>query len=1239
MLKHKIKIILLSLFAIGTVFTAGTTYAWFFDRFFSTTNNEANLGAPTQIYQKTILPITDSLYQLGTSTRRWKEAFFDFASTTNFTIDGISGSTQCLQVDASGNVSGTGTACGAGGGGGGSGVGWTWDSTDGLIYRSTTTEATVLGGTATTSNVLLEVVGGDSLFGGIVTATGKLASSLFVEAPYFSATSETEISNFYDAIFRIATSTGKMSSYSFMEAPYFNATSTTATSTFSNFIQTNGILIPEVASMITPPADNISLQSEDLNGISVLHTVDSSGFMGQVNRDSYFEARNTSGDSIPKGSAVYISDATGGTPNIALAKADSLDTLKGLVGIAGETIADNGFGRVFLMGVIENIDTSSFSVADSLYVSTSTAGAFTSVKPLSPPYYSKKMGTVLVSGVGNGKIEIRAQATFGDEDGTNNTFTAPNFIANSSSVASTFPYASTTALTVSGNSYLGTVSSGVWNGTAIDDAYLTKTGDWTGTFDGQEGSYYLSRSNHTGSQGVSTISNYDWTFGTTYGSNNITASTSIPLWVKGQLNASSTSVFQGLSTFGSGINVNGETITDLTGNGLLNSTGALTCNTSSGSVFGCLSSADWTTFNNKLTSTLTDSYIFVGNGSNVATGVALSGDASLSNTGVLGVNKTRLNIRNETGSTIASTRAVYVSGFNNLPLVSLADNTVESQHNVVCITIAPINNEANGFCAVSGQFDAETNAWNVGTELYLTTSGVLSSTAPTSGGVRHVGIVTVKANYPTGKILAYGTFEENYVAGGTGDNIILRTGDSVGVNKFSFRNYANTEVASINSYGDAIFRIATSTGKLSSYSFVEAPYFSATSTIAVSNFYDTTFRIATSTGKLSSYSFVESPYFSATSTTAVSNFYDTIFRIATSTGKLSSYSFMEAPYFNATSTTEVSNFYDTIFRIATSTGKLSSYSFMEAPYFSATSTTEVSNFNDTIFRIATSTGKLSSYSFVEAPYFSATSTTAVSNFNDIIFSIATSTGKLSSYSFVEAPYFSATSTTAISNFYDTILRTATTTGKLSSYSSVEAPYFNATSTTVVSNFYDAILRIATTTGKLSSYSFMQAPYFNATSTTATSNFAGNVVVGTSLQIPSNDTLSTNGEITIDDTTGQLRTYADGAEKVFVPFSAIVSSMASSTWGTGTTTLSLAPALGAITVVGAYCETSAGTLNVSLYDGTNRADMIQASTTKNYFAFTSNNTFTAGESMRVDIGTAASSPTWLGCRFKYTYTAD
>ncbi|HBB56618.1 TPA: hypothetical protein DEW47_01630 [Patescibacteria group bacterium] len=65
-------------------------------------------------------------------------------------------------------------------------------------------------------------------------------------------------------------------------------------------------------------------------------------------------------------------------------------------------------------------------------------------------------------------------------------------IATSTTATSTFPY-----LRVTTNSNLGTIIGGVWNGTAIGDAYLTKSGDWTGTLDGQEGSYYSNANNLT----------------------------------------------------------------------------------------------------------------------------------------------------------------------------------------------------------------------------------------------------------------------------------------------------------------------------------------------------------------------------------------------------------------------------------------------------------------------------------------------------------------------------------------------------------------------------------------------------------------------------------------------------------------------------------------------------------------------------------------------------------------------
>ena len=215
-------------------------------------------------------------------------------------------------------------------------------------------------------------------------------------------------------------------------------------------------------------------------------------------------------------------------------------------------------------------------------------------------------------------------------------------------------------------------------------------------------------------------------------------------------------------------------------------------------------------------SVLTDSHILVGNASNVATSVALSGDAILSNTGVISVNKTRLIVRNETVSTIPTTRVVYITGFNNYPLVGLADNTDEAKHNILGLTVGSIAPSSNGYIATSGQCDAETNAWPVGTELYFSTSGNVVTAEPTTGEVKHIGIVTVQQNYPAGKILIYSQYEGAIRGVGANAGILDRLGDSAGATKWSLRNYANTEVAGINSLGALTATSVNTSGAFSS---------------------------------------------------------------------------------------------------------------------------------------------------------------------------------------------------------------------------------------------------------------------------------------------------------------------------------------------------------------------------------------------------------------------------------------
>ena len=144
----------------------------------------------------------------------------------------------------------------------------------------------------------------------------------------------------------------------------------------------------------------------------------------------------------------------------------------------------------------------------------------------------------------------------------------------------------------------------------------------------------------------------------------------------------------------------------------------------------------------------------------------------------------------------------------------------------------------------------------------------------------------------------------------------------------------------------------------------------------------------------------------------------------------------------------------------------------------------------------------------------------------------------------------------------------------------------------------------------------------------------------SLAIPqgASPTVDSAGEIAVDTTSDQL-IYYGGAKRVIAPFLTTGFSYSTSTPWVATSTISLAPIVANATFVEVYCKTNTGTLNVSLYDGTNRANMFNASTTVGTITFTTNNTFVKGEEILIDIGTPATTPTRIGCRFKYTYDAD
>jgi len=127
-----------------------------------------------------------------------------------------------------------------------------------------------------------------------------------------------------------------------------------------------------------------------------------------VARNLEVYVRNQSGASIPAGSIVFISGATGNRPLITLSQANNDANSAQTMGFTKTTIANNAFGYVIVRGEVENLNTSALTEGDQLYLSPTVAGAYTTTKPVAPQHLVY-VGIVIRSHPNQGVILVAVQ--------------------------------------------------------------------------------------------------------------------------------------------------------------------------------------------------------------------------------------------------------------------------------------------------------------------------------------------------------------------------------------------------------------------------------------------------------------------------------------------------------------------------------------------------------------------------------------------------------------------------------------------------------------------------------------------------------------------------------------------------------------------------------------------------------------------------------------------------------------
>jgi hypothetical protein len=164
----------------------------------------------------------------------------------------------------------------------------------------------------------------------------------------------------------------------------------------------------------TPPAHGKGQLFWDDTADTLSYHNSESDVTVNLGQEVLHKAKNISGVTISDAKVVYVSGGSGGLNTVALARSNARATSQ-TIGLATHDIENNTDGFVTVFGVVNNVDTSSWSAGDALYVDPTTPGDLTSTKPTSPNY-PVLVGYVRVSDAATGSIFVHPQQPIDSTD-------------------------------------------------------------------------------------------------------------------------------------------------------------------------------------------------------------------------------------------------------------------------------------------------------------------------------------------------------------------------------------------------------------------------------------------------------------------------------------------------------------------------------------------------------------------------------------------------------------------------------------------------------------------------------------------------------------------------------------------------------------------------------------------------------------------------------------------------------
>lgn len=132
---------------------------------------------------------------------------------------------------------------------------------------------------------------------------------------------------------------------------------------------------------------------------------DESDVVVNIGQETLLRVYNNTASTLLNGKVVYISGAFSGWPTAALASCTSKTQAYAVLGLATADIEPSTYGYVCITGKVNDINTSSFSAGDTLYLD-AISGNVTKIPPLQPNYVVS-VGEVLTSSSTQGSILVR----------------------------------------------------------------------------------------------------------------------------------------------------------------------------------------------------------------------------------------------------------------------------------------------------------------------------------------------------------------------------------------------------------------------------------------------------------------------------------------------------------------------------------------------------------------------------------------------------------------------------------------------------------------------------------------------------------------------------------------------------------------------------------------------------------------------------------------------------------------